>query len=76
MKKILVALALFIFLSADLFAQGCVTCTQTAAGLGSSSAQGLNTGIVYLAALPLIFMITIGYIWWKRTRTTAEEPNN
>ena len=71
MKKILFILSLLILITGDIWGQGCVTCTQTAAGLGSSSAQGLNNGILYLAALPLIFMCTMGFIWWKRNKTTS-----
>lgn len=40
-------------------AQGCVTCTNTAAQLGQDSATGLNKGIIYLAFMPL--SITIGF---------------
>lgn len=40
-------------------AQGCVTCTNTAAQLGQDSATGLNRGIIYLAFMPL--SITIGF---------------
>ncbi len=57
----------------EAIAQGCTVCTQTAAGLGASSAQGLNSGIVYLASIPLIFMVTVGLIWYRRSRTTATE---
>jgi len=71
MKKLLFLFSLLLLLTSDMWAQGCVTCTQTAAGLGSSSAQGLNNGIVYLAALPLIFMCTIGYIWYKKNKAAS-----
>ncbi|MFT4062220.1 MAG: hypothetical protein QM642_07680 [Edaphocola sp.] len=51
-------------------AQGCVTCTQTAANLGESSAHGLNNGIIYLACLPLLFIGIVTYIWIKRNKAT------
>lgn len=54
-------------------AQGCTVCTQTAAGLGASSAQGLNSGILYLASIPLLFMGTVGYIWYRRNKTASTE---
>jgi len=57
-------------------AQGCAVCTKTAAGLGESSAHGLNAGILYLAAIPLIFMITVGYIWYRRTRATRNAQDS
>lgn len=53
-------------------AQGCSVCTQTTAGLGESSAHGLNSGILYLAAIPLAFMGTVGFIWYRRQRTAGE----
>lgn len=72
MKKVLFII-IFLAFQAELFAQGCVVCTQTAAGLGESSARGLNSGILYLAALPLIFIFTVGYIWYKKNKVTSEE---
>jgi hypothetical protein len=71
MKKTGLLIALIIFATHDIWAQGCVTCTQTAAGLGEASAHGLNNGILYLAAIPLIFIFTVGYIWYKRSKTAA-----
>lgn len=71
MKKIALLILLMIAASPEIWAQGCVTCTQTAAGLGEASAHGLNNGILYLAAIPLIFIFTVGYIWYKRTRAAA-----
>ncbi len=50
------------------FGQGCAVCTKAAAGLDDKSAKGLNGGIVYLAFLPLAFMGTLGYIWWRHNK--------
>ncbi|PSK94617.1 hypothetical protein [Taibaiella chishuiensis] len=68
MKKILFLLTAAACCATDTWAQGCAVCTKTAAGLGQSSASGLNNGILYLAAIPLAFMGTVGFIWWKRNR--------
>ncbi len=70
MKKVALLSILLFALLPDIWAQGCSVCTQTAAGLGQGSAHGLNKGILYLAALPLIFMSTVGYIWWKRNKAS------
>ena len=43
-------------------------CTKTAGQLGDKAARGLNAGILYLAAVPLVAMGTIGTIWWRRQR--------
>ena len=51
------------------YAQGCSMCTKTAAGLDDKSARGLNGGILYLAALPLALMGTIGFIWWRSNKS-------
>lgn len=51
-------------------AQGCSVCTQTTAGMGAESAQGLNNGILYLAAIPLIFLVTVGYLWYRHNKHT------
>lgn len=54
------------FLSETVLAQGCSMCTKTASELGKKAGEGLNVGIIYLAILPLIFMGTVAYIWYKR----------
>jgi hypothetical protein len=68
MKKTGILLIILLAAAQYTMAQGCVTCTNTAANLGNSSAQGLNAGIVYLAALPLLFLGTVGFIWYKRNK--------
>ena len=35
-------------------------------------AAGLNTGILYLFAMPYIVVGFIGYMWYRRTRDNAE----
>lgn len=70
MKKLLSIVVILIASAADTFAQGCSVCTKTASGLGAESAQGLNNGILYLAALPLTFLATVGYIWYKRNKAS------
>ncbi len=68
MKKFLLV-ALLIFALPQLSrAQGCSVCTQTAQGLDSKSAKGLNGGIIYLAFLPLGIMGTLAVLWWRSNR--------
>lgn len=50
------------------WAQGCSLCTKTAAGLDDKSARGLNGGILYLAAVPLTILGTVGFVWWRRNK--------
>ena len=50
--------------SNELFAQ-CSICARTASQLGERPAKALNTGILYLAAAPLMIAGFVGYRWWK-----------
>ena len=43
----------------------CSICTKTAQQLGDGPASGLNTGIVYLAFVPLAIFGYFGYRWWQ-----------
>ena len=43
----------------------CSICTRTAQQLGEKPARALNTGILYLAAAPLMIAGYIGYRWMK-----------
>jgi hypothetical protein len=43
----------------------CSICTKTASQLGEEAGQGLNGGILYLAAAPLLIVGYIGYRWWR-----------
>lgn len=66
-KRLLIVLVLIV-MAPVAYAQGCAACTKTAAGLDDKSAKGLNGGILYLAALPLAIMGTVGFIWWKNNK--------
>jgi hypothetical protein len=46
----------------------CSICTKTAQQLGEKPARGLNSGILYLAFMPLAIVGVIGYRWWKSNR--------
>lgn len=66
MKRLLVS-TLFILCSLQVMAQ-CAMCTKTAASLDDKAAKGLNSGILYLAFMPMTLIIVIGYRWWKTNR--------
>ena len=71
MKRYLQVMLLVVYtavISSDVKAQGCSVCTKTAAGINDKSAKGLNGGILYLAAIPLTLLGTIGFIWWKHNK--------
>jgi len=71
MKKVLFILIVLFFFqlmtTTDLLAQ-CSICTKTASQLGEKPAQGLNSGILYLMAMPLTIAGYVGFRWWKREK--------
>ena len=75
MKAIIFTICFCLLAVSISFAQGCVTCTNTAAQLGQDSAKGLNAGIVYLASIPLSLIAIVGVIWYKRNYAYEEEHN-
>lgn len=48
----------------------CSICTKTAQQLGEKPAKGLNSGILYLAFMPLAIFGIIGYRWWRSNKRT------
>lgn len=77
MKKVLATLFLSLFTFANIWAQGCVVCTNTAAQQGANSANGLNYGIVYLVAIPFTFAGVIAYIIYRANKNNnlADKEN-
>ncbi len=70
MKKLLFLFFVLSIFVEQAIAQGCSVCTQTTNGMGRQSAQGLNNGILYLVAIPISFMLIVGYIWYKKNKHT------
>lgn len=67
MKKALLIFILAILCGVqDILAQGCAMCKTSAANLDEASAKGLNAGILYLAAIPILFMGITAYVWYKK----------
>ena len=50
----------------------CSICTKTAQQLGEGPAQGMNTGILYLAFLPFAIIGFIAYRWWKHNSAQTD----
>ena len=71
-KKLLIVMML-LFTAPAVYAQGCSLCTKTAGELDDKSAKGLNNGILYLAALPMTIMCTIGFMWWKNNKANTDQ---
>lgn len=71
MKKILLILLLSTTATLQTFAQ-CAMCRSALENNFSNGdpgiAAGINTGILYLLALPYLIAVVIGYLWYKSTR--------
>lgn len=67
----LVIFSLLLFVGNTASAQ-CAICTKTAQQLGEKPAKGMNTGILYLAFMPMAIVGVIGYRWWKSNREGGE----
>ena len=78
MKKALLILFLIIqfsfFVRTGAVAQ-CSLCTKTAQQMGEKPAQGLNSGILYLMAMPFVIVGVIGFRWWKNNKAFEENEH-
>lgn len=76
MKKVFFTLFLLIPGAINAFAQ-CAMCRSTLENNFSNGdpgiAAGINTGILYLLALPYLTMMIIGYLWYKTTQNAAKK---
>ncbi len=70
LRKIFITGVLLIFALAAVQAQ-CSICTKTAQQLGKESAEGLNSGIVYLMMLPFAIGGFIAYRWWQNEKASG-----
>lgn len=69
MKKwsVILIMTFLLSVSGQVMAQ-CSICTKTAQQLGERPAKALNSGIIYLASMPLLIFGYIGYRWYKSQR--------
>jgi hypothetical protein len=71
MKRLLLSVVILLLAMADLSAQ-CAMCRSTLENNLSNGnagiAAGINTGILYLLAMPYLAVIVLGYLWYKTSR--------
>ncbi|MEO8471125.1 MAG: hypothetical protein ABI477_02990 [Chryseolinea sp.] len=77
MKIKLIAFVLALLASGqDLFAQ-CAMCRSTLENNFSAGnpgiGAGINTGILYLLAMPYLAVGTIGYLWYKSSKNAQKQ---
>jgi hypothetical protein len=76
MKKILLVLfAILFFHGSELMAQ-CAMCRSTLENNYSNGnpgiAAGINTGILYLLAMPYLAVMILGYLWYKSSKNARK----
>ena len=78
MQKVLLAFMFFVLASVNGLAQ-CAMCRTQLENNYSNGDPGLaaniNTGILYLLAMPYIAIILLGYFWYKSSRKDGQESN-
>ncbi len=42
---------------------------------GGTAGNGLNTGILYMLAMPYLLVATIGFVWYKNRKKESELPD-
>lgn len=73
-----IILLLLIAFCNSAFAQ-CAMCAGTvesAHGSGSSVAEGVNKGVLYIFMMPYLIIATLGYFWWRGRKNHPEEETN
>lgn len=83
MVKVKAFLVFFIayLLSSTLSVAQCAMCratleTNVSNGSQEHLASTLNFGILYLFAAPYLLVATVGYIWYRQSRSPAKNENN
>jgi hypothetical protein len=76
-RYIITCITLFVLLALYLpaFSQ-CAMCTgqvESAHNSGSSVAEGVNKGVLYIFMMPYLIMATIGYLWWRGGKKAEQE---
>ncbi len=78
MKKhlgILLTLGILLLAAHPAWSQ-CAMCTAVAdeaAQNGSSAADGVNKGVLFLFVSPYLIVGTIGFLWWRARRRAQQE---
>ncbi len=68
-------LLVFLTVATPLVEAQCPMCRMSAESnlkAGGTIGRGLNTGILFLFAMPYLVVGTLGFIWWKNKRNEEE----
>lgn len=70
-----VVLAIFICLPISELLSQCPMCRMAAESNlenGGSEGKGLNTGILYMLAMPYLLVATLGFIWYRNKKASKD----
>ena len=74
--KVTACIMILMAFGQDLFAQ-CAMCRSTLENNFSAGnpgiGAGINTGILYLLAMPYLAVATIGYLWYKSSKNAQKQ---
>jgi hypothetical protein len=77
MKKVFLLVIMVILNSAGEVLAQCAMCRSTLENNYSNGnpgiAAGINTGILYLLAMPYLAVIVIGYLWYKSSKNASKK---
>lgn len=80
MKKIVARIALFLLVATLTLPTAEAQCPMCKMGAesnlknGGTAGSGLNTGILYMLAMPYLLVVTIGFVWYKNRKKDSELP--
>jgi hypothetical protein len=80
MKKIVARIALFLLVATVALPTAEAQCPMCKMGAesnlknGGTAGSGLNTGILYMLAMPYLLVVTIGFVWYKNRKKDSELP--
>ncbi|GAA4468570.1 hypothetical protein GCM10023189_54120 [Nibrella saemangeumensis] len=75
-RKLIIVITILIFAAPELMAQ-CAMCRgsveSTVSNGRSVVASNLNTGILYLLAVPYLMVAAISYLWYRNSKKEHEQ---
>jgi hypothetical protein len=66
------SLMVLAFFNADAQCAMCQATAETSMDAGSSAAEGINKGVMYLFFMPWIILGTITYFWWRAQKKAQQ----
>lgn len=69
---LLLTILVFSVYSANAQCAMCQATAESSMDAGSSAAEGINKGVMYLFFMPWIILGTIAYFWWRAQKKAQQ----